>query len=183
MIEIENLPLPLRGKGIEDKLIKICEDNDVVFFAIFGSFARGEQGRRSDIDIAVEFDRNKRKSLLDLVHLEYELKRVFKRNVDLGIFSSISPYMIDDVKKRCGLSMKKDRACLQHILDAIFDIEKFVEGITQEEFYRNKEKQYAVLRALEIVGEATKNLSKELRTRYREIPLEGHRGHEGQINP
>jgi uncharacterized protein with HEPN domain len=66
--------------------------------------------------------------------------------------------------------MKKDKAYIRHILDAITDIEKFIEGITQEEFYKNKEKQYAVLRALEIVGEATRNLSKELKTKYREIP-------------
>ena len=51
--------------------------------------------------------------------------------------------------------MKKDKAYLQHMLEAIYDIEKFIEGVTQEEFYKNKEKQYAVLRALEIVGEAT----------------------------
>jgi uncharacterized protein with HEPN domain len=66
--------------------------------------------------------------------------------------------------------MKKDKAYLRHILDAITDIEKFTEGITQEEFYKNKEKQYAILRALEIVGEATRNLSKELKAKYREIP-------------
>jgi len=66
--------------------------------------------------------------------------------------------------------MKKDKAYLQHILDAISDIEKFIENVTQYEFSKNKEKQYAVLRALEIVGEATKNLSKELRAKYREIP-------------
>jgi len=66
--------------------------------------------------------------------------------------------------------MKKDKAYLQDVLEAISDIEKFIEGVTQEEFYKNKEKQYAVLRALEIIGEATKNLSKELRIEYREIP-------------
>ena len=31
-------------------------------------------------------------------------------------------------------------------------------------------KQYAVLRGLEIIGEATKNLSRELKTKHREIP-------------
>ncbi len=66
--------------------------------------------------------------------------------------------------------MKRDKAYLQHILDAISDTERFLEDITQEEFYKNKEKQYAVLRALEIIGEATKNLSKDLRAKYREIP-------------
>jgi uncharacterized protein with HEPN domain len=32
------------------------------------------------------------------------------------------------------------------------------------------EKQYAVLRGLEIIGEAAKNLSRELRAKYREVP-------------
>jgi len=66
--------------------------------------------------------------------------------------------------------MRKDKAYLQDILDAIGDIEKFLEKVTEEEFYCNKEKQYAVLRALEIIGEATKNLSKEMRAKYRTIP-------------
>lgn len=66
--------------------------------------------------------------------------------------------------------MKKDKAYLQHIIDAISDIERFMENVSQDAFFNNKEKQYAVLRALEIIGEATKNLSEGLRTKYREIP-------------
>lgn len=66
--------------------------------------------------------------------------------------------------------MKRDRAYLQDILQAINDIKEFMEGIAEDDFYKNKEKQYAVLRALEIIGEATKNLSKGLRARYRKIP-------------
>jgi uncharacterized protein with HEPN domain len=66
--------------------------------------------------------------------------------------------------------MKKDRAYLHDILDAISDIETFVERVSKDEFYNNKEKQYAVLRALEIIGEATKNLSKEVKAKYRKIP-------------
>lgn len=48
--------------------------------------------------------------------------------------------------------MKRDKAYLQDILETISDIEKFMEGVTQEEFHKDKEKQYAVLRALEIIG-------------------------------
>lgn len=107
MIEIKKLPDSLKKKGIEDKLAKLCEVNDVVFLAMFGSFVRGEQGRNSDIDIAIEFAKNKGKSLLDLVHLEYELKRVFKKKVDLGIFSSINPYIIEDVKKQMRVIYEK----------------------------------------------------------------------------
>ena len=107
MIEIENLPIQIRKKGLEQKLVKICEENDIVFIAIFGSFVRGEQKNKSDIDIAIEFDKNKPKSLLDLVHVEYELSKIFKRKVDLGIFSSLNPYIIEDVKKEMRIIYEK----------------------------------------------------------------------------
>lgn len=65
--------------------------------------------------------------------------------------------------------MRKDEAYLRHVLDAISDIKRFMKGLTEEEFFENKEKQYAVLRALEIIGEATKNLSKEIKEEHPEI--------------
>lgn len=66
--------------------------------------------------------------------------------------------------------MKRDKAYLKHILDATSNIEKFIEAISKEDFLGNIEKQYAVLRGLEIIGEATKNLSEELKTKYPHIP-------------
>jgi uncharacterized protein with HEPN domain len=68
--------------------------------------------------------------------------------------------------------MKRDKAYLKHILEAMSNVEKFVDGLTKEGFFENVEKQYAVLRWLEIIGEATKNLSRELRAKYREVPGE-----------
>lgn len=65
--------------------------------------------------------------------------------------------------------MKRDKPYLQDIYEAICDIEKFTEGTTIEQLFKNKEKQYAVIRALEIIGEATKNLSPELRAKHPEI--------------
>jgi uncharacterized protein with HEPN domain len=65
--------------------------------------------------------------------------------------------------------MKKDKVYLTHILDAISDVEKFMRGVSEEEFFENKEKQYAVLRALEIIGEATKNLSGELKIKNSDV--------------
>jgi uncharacterized protein with HEPN domain len=66
--------------------------------------------------------------------------------------------------------MKRDKAYLKHILEAISNIEKFVEGLMKEGFFENVENQYAVLRGLEIIGEATKNLSRELRAKYHKVP-------------
>jgi uncharacterized protein with HEPN domain len=49
--------------------------------------------------------------------------------------------------------MRRDKAYLKHILDAISNIEKVMEGLSKEEFFENVEKQYAVLRGLEIIGD------------------------------
>ena len=106
-IETEALPQVLQKRGLKEKLAEVCKRNDIVFMAVFGSFVRGEQDKKSDIDIAIEFDKNKEKTLLDLVHVENELKKLFKRKVDLGIFSSLSPYVIEDVRKEMRVVYQK----------------------------------------------------------------------------
>jgi len=107
MIKIKKLPTQLRKKDIEEKLVKICEENDIVFMAIFGSFVRGEQKKKSDIDIAIKYADGKRKSLFDLVELQEKLKKLFGRKVDIGEFDSISPYIIDYVKKEMRIIYEK----------------------------------------------------------------------------
>ena len=65
--------------------------------SIFGSYARGEANLESDIDIIVEF--SERKSLLDIVGIEQELSEALGIKVDLLTEKSISPYLIDRIKK------------------------------------------------------------------------------------
>lgn len=65
--------------------------------SIFGSYARGEQNPESDLDIIVEF--SERKSLLDIVGIEQELSDELGIKVDLLTEKSISPYLIDRIKK------------------------------------------------------------------------------------
>lgn len=59
---------------------------------------------------------------------------------------------------------------LKHALAAIEEIEKFTKSVSWEDFLKNTEKQAAVERQLEIIGEAVKNLSEEFKTKYQEIP-------------
>lgn len=65
--------------------------------------------------------------------------------------------------------MKRDKAYLKHPRGNIQHIE-ICKGLKQRKIFEDVEKQYAALRGLEIIGEATKNLSRELRARYREVP-------------
>ncbi len=59
---------------------------------------------------------------------------------------------------------------LDDILDAIEKTEQFVLGLTYEEFRRDDKTVFAVIRALEIVGEATKQIPQPVRTGHSEIP-------------
>ncbi|MDY6863851.1 MAG: DUF86 domain-containing protein [Thermodesulfobacteriota bacterium] len=67
--------------------------------------------------------------------------------------------------------MKKDNLVyLRHILDAISRIEEYTQGITYEHFMENHLIQDGVIRQIEIIGEAAKRLSRDIRGRYPEIP-------------
>jgi predicted nucleotidyltransferase len=79
------------------KLIDVCRQNDVSMVGIFGSMARGEAKKKSDIDLIVRF--SKRKSLLAMVRLERELGEAPGRKVDLLTEAAISPYMREKVLK------------------------------------------------------------------------------------
>jgi uncharacterized protein with HEPN domain len=62
------------------------------------------------------------------------------------------------------------RLYIQDILESIEAIEEYVQSTTEEQFYRNRQVQDAVLRRLEIIGEAVKNLDGDFINRYPEIP-------------
>jgi uncharacterized protein with HEPN domain len=67
--------------------------------------------------------------------------------------------------------MKKDDSIyLKHILDAIYRIEEYVQEIRYEDFMDNHLIQDGVIRQIEIIGEATKRLSQEIRKKHLEIP-------------
>ncbi len=67
--------------------------------------------------------------------------------------------------------MKRDeRVYLQHILDAIQRVATYLQGIEVEGFRQNTLVQDGVIRQIEIIGEATKRLSGELRERYSVVP-------------
>jgi uncharacterized protein with HEPN domain len=67
--------------------------------------------------------------------------------------------------------MKRDESVyLSHILDAIARIEEYLQEVDEESFYQRPLVQDGVIRQIQIIGEAVKRLSLELRDKYPHIP-------------
>lgn len=64
----------------------------------------------------------------------------------------------------------KDRGRLEHMLTAIANVEEFTQGITLDDFVKSKVLFFAVVKNIEIVGEATYMLTKEFKQSHQSIP-------------
>ena len=68
------------------------------------------------------------------------------------------------------MSKRKDAELLEDIKEAIKRIEIYTQKIEYKEFLKDTKTQDAVVRNLEIIGEAVKNISKELKKKFFQIP-------------
>lgn len=66
--------------------------------------------------------------------------------------------------------MKDDIAFIEHILLCIDKIQEYTKNLTAQDFNNSELIQDAVIRNIEIIGEATKKISKDLKSQYLEIP-------------
>lgn len=77
------------------RLADICRRHDVAQLRIFGSAARDEAGRDSDIDLVVDFASPK--GFFELIRLEDELEAFFGRPVDVVTEPGLSPYLREPI--------------------------------------------------------------------------------------
>lgn len=84
----------------QKKIIKeITGKYNPVLVGIFGSFARKEQTKESDLDILIEF--NTKINLLEIIGLEQELTELLGIKVDLvtlkSVHKQLKPYIQQDL--------------------------------------------------------------------------------------
>lgn len=87
----------MNKEQIFKKITQILKNQGARKISVFGSYVRGEEKPESDLDIIVEF--SERKSLFELVRIERELSENLGIKVDLLTEKSISPYLIDTIRK------------------------------------------------------------------------------------
>jgi len=76
-----------------------CRKNHIRKLSFFGSVLRKDFGRKSDIDVLVEFDSRHIPGLIGFVRMEFELAEMLGRKVDLNTPNSLSPYFREGVLK------------------------------------------------------------------------------------
>ena len=82
---------------IKQKAVPVLKRSGVVKAGIFGSYATGRAGKKSDVDILVKF--SGKKSLLDLAGLKIELESKLGKKVDILTYKSIHPLLKDKILK------------------------------------------------------------------------------------
>lgn len=59
---------------------------------------------------------------------------------------------------------------IQDIIESMNNALKFIDNMSKEEFIQDDKTIYAVIRAIEIIGEASKNIPEEVRVKHPDIP-------------
>ena len=90
--------MTMRGLLHSQKFKSLLKVYRVKRLALYGSYAAGKPGKRSDVDFLVEFAPEA--DLLDQVGLQQDLERFLKKKVDVVTPNSLSKYFRDDVLKK-----------------------------------------------------------------------------------
>ena len=68
------------------------------------------------------------------------------------------------------MSKKDPLVFVGHIIESIEKIEDFSKDLSKEDFFNDEMRQSAIVRQVEIIGEASKNISESFRNKYLNIP-------------
>lgn len=79
------------NQSVASKIAEYFATKPVVRAYVFGSYARGDNGPDSDIDILVSFDRNAKVSLFDHISMTYDLEDILGLEVDLVTEGTLLP--------------------------------------------------------------------------------------------
>lgn len=78
-------------------------DGRVLRAWMFGSFARGDDGPKSDIDLMIEEHPSGSFSYFDLADIQFKLENLLKRKVDIGFASSLRDHAAQNIRQEAQL--------------------------------------------------------------------------------
>lgn len=81
------------------QLAPILRRHGVIRAAVFGSVARGEATRTSDLDLSVEFESGRKITLFSILNLQYEIEDILGKKVHLSLPENVKPFLRDIIKR------------------------------------------------------------------------------------
>jgi len=134
---------------------------------VFGSVLHGEDSETSDLDLLI--DTTPHTTLMDVAAIQVELERLLGVSVDV-----LTPGALPGTGRgRTGMKATRVADYLGHILQAIARIDRYIADVDEVGFLENELLQDAVLRNIEIVGEAANNIERvapAFAARHNDIP-------------
>lgn len=76
----------------------LAKDGRITKAWLFGSFARGEDDYKSDIDVMIEVPQDSKFSLFDLADIQYYLEKLIAKKVDLVMSKGVKPHVMDRIR-------------------------------------------------------------------------------------
>ena len=86
-------------QAMTQKIAEYFKTQPVVKAWLFGSYARGEQTKDSDVDLLVVYDKNSRVTLFTISHMMGDLEKRLKRKVDLVEDGCLMPFAVNSVNR------------------------------------------------------------------------------------
>lgn len=165
----------------------------VTRLALFGSTLRNEARTDSDVDVLVDYDKSKVRSLLDIAGIRLLLCDLLGREVELAERGRLKRFLKDNIlaeavevfprpgyrqpmPKGTPLPPRSPRQRLHDIRDAILFIEEHVANREFADYLADKLLRGAIERNIEIISEASRRLPEDLTNAHPEIPWAKIRG-------
>ena len=77
------------------QILTVAKRHGARTIQVFGSLARGESRRDSDVDFLIELEPGR--TLLDIVAIKQDLEDLLQRKVDVVTEDAVSPYLKDEI--------------------------------------------------------------------------------------
>jgi len=84
-------------KSIQKKISHILKEHKVTKAGIFGSYARGEQNKKSDVDILIEVGNDV--GLIGFISLKMLIEKAIKKKIDLVEYDTIRKELKENILK------------------------------------------------------------------------------------
>jgi uncharacterized protein with HEPN domain/predicted nucleotidyltransferase len=163
-----------------------CKQRPIRRLSLFGSALRTDFGPDSDIDMLIEYAPEAKIDAYAILRQQADLCNLIGRPVDLGTPQTLSPYIRQEVidsaeplydvdgiypcrSKPMPKMPDKDRLRLLHMRDASEDAINIARGYTRAEIEKIKMLQLALVKAVEVIGEAANHVSAETRAQAPDI--------------